>query len=131
VEAYGNALQRLHEQFDIPTNIGLLTLLSRPDTAWVTGFVDRYELHDPEQIYFLAKDEAALVESTLAFGLTEAERSNLAAEPPLAIVDDSLYVRIAYHVNREEELKRLVEQTAILLPDRSRKKPELRRTPEK
>ena len=128
---YGQALERLHDQFDIPTNIGILTLLPRADSNWVANFIDTYHLRDPAQVYFLSAGGEAFGQSTQSFGLTEEHRSTLATDPPLAIVDDSLYVRIAYRVTREEELKRLVEQTAILLPERTRKKPELRRTPEK
>lgn len=131
VSRYGEALRRLHEQFDVPENIYLLTLLPQVDSAWIMQFTETYALRDPAQVVFMTGDPATLRRTADNFGLTDAQRRQLAAHPPLAIVDDSLYVRIAYQVTREEELRRLVEQTAILLPERSREKPRLKRNLEK
>lgn len=132
IALYGDALARLHEQFDTPKNIKMITLLTEGDSAWVAAFEDKYQLEDPQQLIYLQPKLAEQFGLTAtAFGMTEEEVSGLALLPAIAMVDDSLYVRRIYQVNQEEELKRLVEQTAILLPERSRPKPVLKRETEK
>lgn len=132
VALYGDALVRLHEQFDIPTNIKMITLLTAADSAWVEAFENEHQLNDPKQLIYLQPKIAEQFNQTaLAFGMTEEQVQGLALMPAIAMVDDSLYVRKIYQVNQEDELKRLVEQTAILLPERSRPKPVLKRETEK
>ncbi len=130
-QAYGQALQRLHNQFDVPANIFFLTLLKDGDSTWVANFQEDYQLDDPEQLVYLMANEGRYSTTAQEFGLTEAEINSLMADPRMAMVDDSLYVRIIYQTKEELQLKRLVEQTAMLLPNRRPNKPELVRETEK
>ncbi|MEL7423080.1 MAG: hypothetical protein AAFN81_08830 [Bacteroidota bacterium] len=127
---YTKVLQRLHEQFDAPENLLLWTVFEGADSAMVTRFHAETELpQDTSQLLYWSAAPAqfsAFVED-LRLLPDEAERLN---DGLILLVDDSLYVRRAFPYQEEVALQQLVERTAILLPERSKPKPELRRSPE-
>ena len=129
-EAYGKVLFRLHEQFDIPENLLLWTVFESADTAQVARFHEAAKLpQDTSQLLYWSADPAQFSSFVDDLQLLSDEAASL-QEGIIVLVDDSLYVRRAFPFQQEEAMQKLVERTAILLPERSKPKPELRRSPE-
>lgn len=128
--AYGKVLKRLHEQFDIPENLLLWSVFQAADSAAVEQFQAAAELpQDTSQLLYWSAEPAQFSAFIDDLKLLSDEAA-LLKEGLIVLVDDSLYVRRAFAFQQEDALQQLVERTAILLPERSKPKPELRRNPE-
>ena len=123
---YAEVLKRLHEQFDQPENLMIWSVFEGGTPASVQAFQETAKLpKDTSQLLFWTAESADF--STFVEDLQlKPEEKNYLPEGLIVLVDDSLYVRRAYPFTEEEALKQLVERTAILLPERSKPKPELR-----
>ena len=129
--AYAALLKRLHDQFDKPENIQLWTISERADGTIATRYLETYAVPaDTAQLTYLTAAEAGGFEAFVdRLALSPAELGALNGGL-IVLMDDSLYVRQAYPIGDEEALRQLVERTAILLPERNKPEPVLRREPE-
>lgn len=126
---YGEVLSALHEQFDLPENIKFWTVFENKDSNFVANYQASHQLpKDTSQLQYWTAAERGYGSFVAQLGLLEKEQASL-KEGLLVLVDDSLYVRRAYQLN-EDDVKLLVERIAILLPERKKPKPELRRKEE-
>jgi hypothetical protein len=129
-EKYANVLKKLHAQFDIPENLELWTLFANGDSAQVAAFQEEYELPvDTAQLVYWGSSQESFDRFIAQMALIPEEKSEL-KDGLIVLLDDSLYIRQAYPYTDEQVLQRLVERTAILLPERQKPKPELRREAE-
>ncbi len=128
--SYTPVLKRLHEQFDIPENLMLWTVFEGETSDRVSQYLRKEDLpKDTSQLLYWtapAADFNAFVQDLKLLP----EEDALLSEGLIVLVDDSLYVRRAYPFTDPSALRQLVERTAILLPERSKPKPELRRKAE-
>ncbi len=129
-EKYASVLKKLHTQFDIPANLGLWTLFAEGDSTQVAAFQKKYELPvDTAQLLYWGSNQESFDRFVAQMALLPEETSRL-KDGLIVLLDDSLYIRQAYPYTDEQVLQRLVERTAILLPERQKPKPELRREAE-
>lgn len=128
LEPYKKTLQRLHHQFDEPTNLELWTV-SEGAADRITGMMNSEMPTDTAQLKYWTANGVAFNRLVDEMQLLAEERSQL-NEGLMVLVDDSLYVRRAFSVQDEAALGRLVERVAILLPERGKPKPILRPEPE-
>jgi hypothetical protein len=129
-EKYASVLKKLHEQFDIPENLELWTLFEDGDSAQVAAFQKNYEIPvDTAQLLYWGGNQENFDRFVAQMALVPREKASL-KDGLIVLLDDSLYIRQAYPYQEEQVLQRLVERTAILLPERNKPKPELRREAE-
>jgi len=129
-EKYASVLKKLHEQFDIPENIELWTLFADGDSSQVAAFQRNYDLPvDTAQLLYWGSNQENFNRFVEQIALVPEEKARL-KDGLIVLLDDSLYIRQAYSYMDEQILQRLVERTAILLPERDKPKPELRREAE-
>jgi hypothetical protein len=131
---FGENLRKLHEQFDERRDVIFLLHITGDSTAvrHIGDFAERYGLADEEQVFFVTGGRPDL--ETLArqgYRLPFKEGESPAQNPYLVFAETSLTIRRYYDVRRIEEVRRLVEQIAILLPREKEPEPELRREREK
>lgn len=128
---YGEVLAKLHEQFDIPTNIHFWSVFEDRDSAFVANFTQFHTIpQDTAQLVYWAASPDGFADFVTQLGITDEEKANLPGGL-LVLVDESLFIRRAYALTDDAMVKQLVERIAMLLPDRSKPKPELRRETEK
>lgn len=128
--AYTPVLKRLHEQFDVPENLMLWTVFEGEGTDRVSDYLSTAEMpRDTSQLLYWTASSSAFSEFVDDLQLIADEQAKL-NEGLIVLVDDSLYVRRAYPFADPAAMLQLVERTAILLPERSKPKPELRRKAE-
>lgn len=112
---YGEALQRLGEQFKDSPHIYFVTLVQ--DKELGLRFADQYELGEYAAIEpFLRLDNTAFYRSAEAIDLPLSEYDAPGGKPIVALVDSRLTVRGFYDLTREEEVKRLVNHIALFIP---------------
>lgn len=129
-EKYASVLKMLHQQFDIPENLELWTLFEQGDSSTVVAFQRKYKLPvDTAQLLYWGGNQAQFDQFVGQLALVPEEKAKL-KDGLIVLLDDSLYIRQAYPYQDEQILQRLVERTAILLPERDKPKPELRREAE-
>ncbi|WP_020534091.1 hypothetical protein [Lewinella cohaerens] len=129
-EKYASVLKKLHTQFDIPENLELWTLFADGDSVQVAAFQKDYEVPvDTAQLLYWGSNQESFDRLIAEIALVPEEKARL-KEGLIVLLDDSLYIRQAYPYTDEQVLQRLVERTAILLPERDKPKPELRREAE-
>lgn len=129
-EGYTPVLKRLHEQFDLPDNLMIWTVFEGDNSDRLSQYLRKAELpQDTSQLLFWNAPAPQFDAFVNDLQLLADEQSQL-SEGLIVLVDDSLYIRRAYPYMEPEAVKQLVERTAILLPERSKPKPELRRKAE-
>ncbi|MEZ4987650.1 MAG: hypothetical protein R2795_21915 [Saprospiraceae bacterium] len=128
---YGNLLQRLHQQFDAPANIEFWTILESKDSAFVSDYRQFHALPvDTAQLLFWTASPEAMSNYSAALQLTEEEKAYY-PEGIIVLTDIQGYVRKAYRLDDEAEVKQLVGLIAMLLPERKKEKPVVRREAER
>jgi hypothetical protein len=132
---YGAHLEKLHDQFDDRDDIVFLQHVVVGDTSsfeQARSFAVNYGLYDPGQSYFLF-DEPAAVERLAREGyrLPAENGAALAQNPYIALADTALTIRRYYDVRRLEDVQRLVEHIALLLPREKEEDPVLKREKER
>lgn len=129
-QTYIEVLNRLYEQFEALSNVQFWTVMPERDSSYIAQYAAQLETKEEgaQVLYFRSDNYASLVRQ---LHLSEEEFAYLNDHPMMVLVDDSLYVRRAYRVDIPEDIKVLVERTALLAPERSRPKPELVRETEK
>ena len=129
-DTYAATLRQLYEQFDELDNLQFWTVFGAVDSSRVAEFVKRSGLKEDEtQLLYFRSPEYSNFVSQLKLSAEEA--GYLRNHPLLVLVDDSLYVRRAFRADIPEEVRQLVERTAIVVPERSRPKPRIVRETEK
>lgn len=129
--AYAKVLNKLHEQFDLPENIEFWTVFAQADAGKSNKFQTDYDIPvDSSQLLYWTADSPEQFQDFIDRLALRPEEQAALGEGLVVLMDDSLYVRQAYSVNDQVALQRLVERTAILLPERGKPKPELRREAE-
>lgn len=112
----GEYLNKLHEQFDERPDVLLLQHVLNPaDAGSIQAFELEYRLDDPDQCFFLVGEEddrAAPVRDM--YGLEAAASVPLNAQ--LVLADTTLTIRRYYDLRNEQEVRRMVEHIAIILP---------------
>lgn len=127
---YGEVLTALHEQFDLPENIQFWTVFENKDSTFVANYRANHSmLKDTTQLLYWTAAERGFGSFVAQMGLIEEEQTAL-SDGLFILVDDSLYVRRAYQLDDPASIKQLVERIAIILPERRKPKPELRRKEE-
>lgn len=130
VEGYSTVLQRLHEQFDVPENLLLWSVFEGETAEPFQQFQSMANMpKDTSQLMYWTATNSDFTKFVDDLQLLPEEMEHL-NEGLIVLVDDSLYVRQAFPFMDELAIKNLVERTAILLPERSKPKPELRRKAE-
>ncbi|MEM1217214.1 MAG: hypothetical protein AAGJ82_16075 [Bacteroidota bacterium] len=130
VSRYGKLLFKLHDQFNHADNLQIWSLFEQQDSAFTTNFQLQHELpNDSTQLLYWTAAERDWGGFLAQLGLTPEEESTL-DKGAFVLVDDSLYVRRAYALADDEQIRQLVERTAILLPERGKPDPEVRRKQE-
>lgn len=112
---FGETLAKLHDQFDARNEVAFLMHImdTTATVAQIESFAKQYELEDQRQCYFLKGDPAIF--KTLAHnGYKMPDDGD--AMPYFALADTSSTVRRQYDVRQPEEIKRLVEHIAMILP---------------
>lgn len=119
---FGMNLLKLHKQFDERTDV--IFLVHVMDTTSgkinrvVNAFAEKYQLKDSLQCYFVSSDLNSL--RHLAFeGYKMPPDTTM---PYFAITDPDLVVRNHYDTKNPNEIKRLVEHIALLLPRKKERK---------
>ncbi len=112
----GEYLNKLHEQFDERPDVLLLQyILDDPGAGRIQAFELAHRLDDPGQCFFLTGAEA-----DMATRVREIYRLDGAAATPLnaqvVLADTSLTIRRYYDLRNEQEIRRMVEHIAIILP---------------
>jgi len=129
--AYGEVLQQLYEQFDLPANISFWTVFENQDSNFIANYAQHYELEkETAQLIYWTATTPDFSGFIAGLGLNEEELQQL-PQGLFVLVDDSRYIRRAYPVLDRSAIQHLVERIAILLPERSKPAPELRREVEK
>lgn len=127
---YGEILVRLHDQFDESENLQIWSVFEQQDSTFAANFQLNHELpNDSTQLLYWTAAERGWDSFVAQLGLLEEERATL-SEGAFVLVDDSLYVRRAYALTDDEQVRQLVERTAILIPERGKPKPEVVRQQE-
>jgi hypothetical protein len=127
---YGEVLTDLHEQFDLPENIQFWTVFENKDSTFAANYQTSHQMaKDTNQLLYWTVAEQDYESFVAQLGLLEQEK-NFLPNGLLVLVDDSLYVRRAYQLDKEADVKQLVERIAILLPERKKPKPEVKRKEE-
>jgi len=118
--AFGNSLTKLHDQFDERNEVAFLMHIADSTTtdAAVEAFAEAYALTDARQCYFLRGADGEYAAKTL-YNMPEEAIESLAY---YALADTSNTVRHYYDVRKEEDVKRLVEHIAIILPQRDNRR---------
>jgi len=118
--AFGNSLMKLHDQFDERNEVAFLMHIADSTTTdeTVQAFAEAYALTDARQCYFLRGAEGEYTAKEL-YNMPEEAVESLAY---YALADTSNTVRRFYDVREEEEVKRLVEHIAIILPQRNNRR---------
>lgn len=110
----GAWLERLHDQFDERGDLAFLihVLDSSATKQEVEIFAQQYQLQDSAQCFFL-KDNPEVFR-TIATNVYKIPGEKIVQH--FALTDTSGTVRQQYNITNPEEVKRLVEHTALLLP---------------
>ena len=146
-------MQKLHEQFGKSNNLQFLTiplLKEKASVQFLKDLADEYELTDPVQHHFLsgkvlairkwlgteiqipkekvAKDE----EGAVPLWVLEKDHSMEMTEYPyFVLVDTSQTIRNYYNYKDYNEVKKMVEQIAIIIPPPEERDAIIRREKEK
>ncbi len=129
---FGHTLNQLHEQFDKPKNIQFWNVFEDRDSSFIQHFIEEANMkNDEEQLLYFKADKASFKGFVDQMGFTETEMADFGHFPQLVLVDDSLYIRRIFRSDIANEIKQLVEVTALLLPERSKPKARLVRESEK
>ncbi len=117
---YGQQLDRLHQQFDKATTLIFQTITpDAVDTVTLYQFIKEYHLGDRKQNYFYRLPAAEFQQQFAAFGFPDT-LGTLAADPLLALVDDSGRIRNYYNIRQLTQLDLLIQQMAIMAPRETR-----------
>ncbi len=134
-------LETLHRQFDERNDFKLL--LHLPESADLAGFQNAYNLKDDRQIY-LVKGNSQTLSSLINNNYRIPElpdvrepgssvnfQKNGAADannyPYYILIDEKGKIRNYYHADRNEDIERMVEHIALILPRDIEGDPRLRR----
>ena len=129
---FASTFTDLHEQFNLPGNIQFWNIFENRDSSFVSNFINENEMvEDDEQILYFTADKATFKSYTDQLGFNETELTDRGLYPQFILVDDSLYIRRVFRADMDNEIKQLVEVTAILLPERSKPKARVVRETEK
>jgi hypothetical protein len=129
---FASTFTDLHEQFNLPENIQFWTIFENRDSNFVSNFINENDIvEDDEQVLYFAADNGTFKTYTDQLGFNETELTERGMYPQFVLVDDSLYVRRVFRADMDNEIKQLVEVTAILLPERSKPKARVVRETEK
>jgi hypothetical protein len=128
-ETFGEVLEKLHEQFNERKDV--LFLLHLADTsatqAAVDDFMGKYKLKDTEQCLFLKTPANTTI---AAIGQTfHLPPDNVF--PYFSLTDTKGEIRHYYDVRKIEEVRKLVEHTALLVPLEKTQEITLKREQEK
>jgi hypothetical protein len=108
-DAYGTYLQRLHEQFNERADVYFL--IHTPDTTKARAFAQQYGLQDSTQCFFLSGTPTEIAALPTNYHL-----SADALKTHFTLIDTKTMVRKHYDVRDEQQVKRLVEHLALLIP---------------
>jgi len=131
-KSIGNTIARLHEQFDEPKNIQFWNVFENKDSSFIANFILESNIKDDDEqmLYFTAQPNEFLA-FTDQLGFNETELTDRGLYPQFVMVDDSSYIRRVFRADMEDEIRQLVETTALLLPERSKPKARVVRETEK
>jgi len=134
-------LETLHRQFDERNDFKLLIHL--PEDTDLAGFQKKYNLEDERQIYVvkgnaqtlgtLIKDTYHVPDLSIARepGSSVDFQTNTIADannyPYYILIDEKGKIRNYYHADRTEDIERMVEHIALILPRDIEGDPRLRR----
>lgn len=145
-------LQKLHSQFGKSNNLYFLTiplLKSKASPTYLKELANEYQLTDPVQHHFLSgkilairnwlgseikipKEKVAKEEGgTPLWTLEEDTSMEIKDYPYFVLVDTSQTIRNYYNYNNYDEVKRMVEQVAIILPQPKERDAIIKREKEK
>ena len=110
----GTILFQLHDQFDDRDDV-LFLIHSNNSPETIQGFLDKHQLNDPEQCFFVAIDNDSQFKQT--YFIPNAEK----ASQTLAVVDVNGMVRKHYNATDPKDLKVLVEHITLLFPRQAEK----------
>lgn len=119
---YGETLQRLHDQFDERDELVFLSLLpgdSLQALNQARSFAEKYELDDQKQLFFVhlnKQDFSNLSEGALRPSSEFESESDIEPSAFFLLTDTTATIRRYYDIRKEEDIKRLVEHIALLLP---------------
>jgi hypothetical protein len=122
--AFGENLRKLHEQFDSRDDLFFLhhVLGDMQEAKKINAFENKYELTDETQCFFLVEGRPSIEQlAREGYQLPLGEGMTLADNPYLVLADTTGTIRRYYDVRKNEEVKRLVEHIAILLPHQKEK----------
>ena len=127
----GRHLRRVQQQFeDRPDVLFLVHVLNEAGPGQVSVFEAEYGLKDEEQCIFIPFGSPEKAKE-IYFLPEEAGGTASGRTPYLALIDTALTIRHYYDVRRAEEVRRLIEHIAILLPPEPEKDLVFRRETEK
>lgn len=128
-ETFGKTLEKLHEQFDERKDV--LFLIHLADTSATQAMVERfamtYKLNDFEQCLFLRMPENTAI-ATVEQNFYLPHDNDF---PYFSLTDIKGEIRHYYDVRKIEEVRKLVEHTALLVPFEKSKEITLKRKQEK
>lgn len=129
---FAEVLSNLHNQFDEPKNIQFWTVFENQNAAFVEQFTTQNNIkEDEEQLLYFNASTAAFQQFNDALNYSEKEMAFKHSSPTFALVDDSLYVRRIFDANDAQQVRQLVEVTALLLPERKKEQARVVRETEK
>ncbi len=115
----GDWLTRLHEQFDERKDVLFLihVLDSTATAATVEKFATQYQLQDTAQCFFLQENsEVFKTIATTVYNIPEGDMTSY-----FALTDLNGTVRRQYDSRKLDDVKRLIEHVALLIPKENRR----------
>ena len=131
---YFGILSKLHEQFDQRPDVLFLTHLwsnIADENTLLENISREYNLTDEEQIYLLTSEKEKLEQQAKQGYRLLLNNTAFAKNHYVALVDTVGTIVNYYDFNEQDEVRRLVEHIAMLIPKEIIKKPEVRVEAEK
>ena len=115
----GELLVKLHEQFDERSDLLLVNNLRTGNELILNDFLTTHQLADPDQIYFNLIPPSRWESYLTAYCQIGKDRyAEYANQPFFLLIDLGGRVKRIYRAADKEEIKRMVAQTAMILPVR-------------
>lgn len=113
----GAYLNKLHKQFDErPDLLFLQHVLNAPGTDRIQSFELQHRLDDQDQCLFLVGEDGNMEKRVRTLYSMPVADAPAPLNTQLVLADTSLTIRRYYDLRKEEEIKRMVEHIAIILP---------------
>ncbi len=128
----GPLLQKLHEQFDERDDLLFISNLKSGNELFLNRFAEEYAITDREQMLFNLIPPSRWDGYTKAYyQISEESYSAYGQKPFLLLIDQGGRVKRIYDAANKEDIKKLIAQTAMILPVKNERELIFKREAEK